>query len=175
MANGVVVLTDAEPLICEGASVELRPEADDRSTTVEDFRVAMATMEPGMRCQFRFFVANTTGGSVTVESISLPPFGPSGGSGVRATRLNPAPAVGDGAPDPDKLDAVWRVDQQLEADEQRAFDVWFEFRPGGCSSPGGWIAIDGPEVMVGSWSMSVSARSMAPVGFIGTEHSSCDS
>lgn len=65
--SGVSVNFDAQPIVCEGAEVELRPPAHG------DVVISPAVvLQAGMECRLRILVINDGWSDATVESISLP-------------------------------------------------------------------------------------------------------
>jgi len=170
VAGGVTIVTDGEPLRCEGTEVVLS-EADDS----DSFRMPLAVMKPEMDCRLRFFVVNDSGNDVTIDRITMPGLGPGGGSGAEITHLNP---TYNSSSDllPDSAGATWIVDDELVAGDRRYYEFFVAFRPDGCTSPGASIGFNSwPELSVLFRTMEVPiAASTIGVGFLGTEFSSCD-
>jgi hypothetical protein len=167
--TGVEILLDAEPLRCEGTTIDRAPSAGD-----DEFLVPLAVAAPGMFCQYRFFVQNSSGRDIRIERIDLPQLGPGGGTAVVATHLDPIRNE-DSGPQAGQVDARWVVDDELIDGDRFDYAIWIEFRPGGCLPEGGSISLAGPTVTARLSGLEHTVEPPVPtIGFVGTASTSCD-
>lgn len=64
--GGVRVTYDAQPLVCEGSEVGVRPSSDN-----PELLQPVAVLAPGMRCELRIQVINDGWSDVTVATVGL--------------------------------------------------------------------------------------------------------
>ncbi|WP_353808987.1 hypothetical protein [Agromyces sp. SYSU T00194] len=92
---GVRVVTDAEPLRCEGSAVHLTSDPWN-----SEFLQPMAELTPGMTCELRVHVVNGGWTDVTVREISLSGMGSGNVLGLRVEHVSPnGPEQSSRAPD----------------------------------------------------------------------------
>jgi hypothetical protein len=125
-----VTMTWAGTPACTGTEVHT-----DRSTPVIE-------AVKGMRCVVEVVVHNGSGRSVRLEHADAAYLGPDSGAVVRAAPTD----LLDGATN-DGLDARYRLDRDLAAGQDRAFEVVVAFRPQGCNEDGtltfyGWPTLE---------------------------------
>ncbi len=161
----VNVITDAVPWQCENTVVE---QVTSGELVLQGIREV-----PTMQCRFRFLVVNDSGYDITMERFAFPAGGPHGGAGFQATQLNTIYDYAEG-PLPDERDAIWIVNDRVDAGSTQPYEFTVEFRPGGCDAPGVLRIDQWPLVRVRSWGMPIDLEpETIPVAFIGTEHTTC--
>jgi hypothetical protein len=164
-------------LTCEGTSVEntLVSQADG-----SELAIPVAAIEPGMRCQFTFWVSNQGSQTVRLDRIVFPVLGPSGGAAVEAIELAPL-----GGPTPSEtidtyagspVDAIFDVELDLAAGSAMDFSLVIVHRPSGCTPGGGTISFpDTPTITLASRGVTGERKAEDPgFGFLGHPILTCD-
>lgn len=166
--SGLEVVTDGQPWECEKSTVDLHHQEDG-------FFILVVDAVPDMKCKLRFFVHNDGDRAATIESIEMPLFGDDAGIAVTAVGLNPIRSETEG-PLPGAPNAKWILSDVIGPGEVLDYELWVEFRPSGCSSPGTVTSFDEWPIVTarGRFNSGTVDSGVAPVGIRGTEFSSCD-
>ena len=166
--SGLEVVTDGQPWECAKSTVDLHSQDEGLFILVVD-------AVPNMNCKLRFFVRNDGSREATIESIEMPLFGDDAGIAVSAVGLSSIRNVMEGAL-PGAPNAKWNVSDVIGPGEVLDYELWVEFRPSGCSSPGAVTHFDDWPIVTarGRFNSGIVDSGVAPVGIRGTEFSSCD-
>lgn len=161
-AREKVTVTWSGPVECTGTTVEQARPDDEPITAIR--------LREGMSCTLPVRVTNNSRFAVTVVRVRLPYMGPQAGPGVQVTQLGGTPVAR-----PNAVDAVFRLRERLEPGAAYDFDIDFEFRPRGCTSPGVFWVAEFPQVRVLALGRPGVRKAREALGFLGTHDSDCSS
>jgi hypothetical protein len=150
------------PVTCEGTTVG--PEE------VEGEQFPAIRLREGMRCSLPVRVTNESRFDIKVTRVRLPYMGPEGGAAVQVRTLE-----GESWHRPESIDAVFRLQEWLDAGDTYDFVVDFEFRapPEGCTDQGVMWVRDMPKVTVRALGRPGVRIADETLGFRGTRQSTC--
>lgn len=170
------VLTDSEALSCNGASVE---NGESIRSDNAELVIPMAAIEPGMRCEYTFWVTNDGDEPVQLRRVLFPVLGPAAGPAVEAIALNgirPNAEQEVAGFASEAVDAVFEIASELVPGSAMELRLLIVHRPDGCTVGGGSISFpDAPKLTLRSRGVTGerSAESLG-FGFVGHPTLNCD-